>query len=106
MKCCIFASWLFRRTKWLIKEDVVPLLTPFRNAHIKRMPMPDQRQARCFNRRLSRYRIVVEHTFEHTKTYHAMGNIRRHPGCVQPAVVELATISAKTRIVSFADTIG
>ena len=30
--------------------DVVPFPTPFRNAQIRRMPMPDQRRARRFNR--------------------------------------------------------
>ena len=43
---------------------VAPLLTPFRAAQIRRMPLHDQRLARRFNRKLSKYRIVIEHTIK------------------------------------------
>jgi hypothetical protein len=36
--------------------DVAPLLTPFRAAQIRRMPLHDQRLARRFNRKLSKCR--------------------------------------------------
>jgi hypothetical protein len=47
-----------------------PLLTPFRAAQIRRLPRDQQRLARRFNRRLSRCRIIVEHTIKHVKDYH------------------------------------
>ncbi|CAH3112659.1 unnamed protein product, partial [Porites lobata] len=39
--------------------DFVPLLTPFRAAQIRRMPMHQQRRARKFNRKLSQCRVIV-----------------------------------------------
>jgi hypothetical protein len=58
--------------------DVVPLLTHFRAAQIRRMPRHNQTRARRFNRRMSRCRIIVEHTFKHLKIYRAIGSIWRH----------------------------
>ena len=42
--------------------DIPPLLTPFRAAQIRRLLRHVQRMARRFNRRLSRCRIIIEHT--------------------------------------------
>ena len=52
--------------------DTPPLLTPFRKAQIRTLAIPDKRRARRFNRRLSRCRIVVEHSIKHLKTYTAI----------------------------------
>ena len=59
--------------------DVAPLLTPFRAAQIRRMPRPHQRLARRFNRKMSRCRIIIEHTIKHLKTYQAIDANWRHP---------------------------
>lgn len=81
--------------------DVAPLLTPFRAAQIRRMPRQDKRLARRFNSKLSKYRIIVEHTIKHVKTYQAVGSIWRHPRWFQPVVVELCTFLAQRHIVLF-----
>ena len=44
--------------------DVPPLMTPFRTAHIRRMPRHDKLRARRFNRKLSKCRILIEHTIK------------------------------------------
>lgn len=59
--------------------DVVPLLTPFRQHQIRRIPRHEKRLARRFNRKHSKYRITIEHTIKQVKTYKAMGSIWRHP---------------------------
>ena len=45
--------------------DTPPLLTPFCKAQIRTLAIPDKRRAQQFNRRLSRCRIVVEHSIKH-----------------------------------------
>ena len=55
--------------------DTPPLLTPFRKAQIKTLAIPDKRRARRFNRRLSRCRIVVEHSIKRLKTYAAVHGV-------------------------------
>jgi len=55
--------------------NIPPLLTPFRAAQIRRLPRNQQIMARRFNRRLSRCRIIVEHTFKHVKTYRSIGSM-------------------------------
>jgi hypothetical protein len=66
------------------------------------MAIPDQRWAPTFNRRLSRYRVIVEHTIKHLKTsYLAVGTIWRHPRWFQPVVVELATFLAQRHVVYY-----
>ena len=84
--------------------DFVPLLTPFRAAQIRRMPMHQQRRARKFNRKLSQCRVIVEHTIKYVKTYQAVGSLWRHPRWFQPVIVELCTFLAQRHIVLF-DTI-
>ena len=83
--------------------DIPPLLTPFRAAQIRRLPRHVQRMARRFNRRLSRCRIIIEHTIKHVKTYQAVGSIWRHPRWFQPIVVELCTFLAQRHVVLFDD---
>ena len=83
--------------------DIPPLLTPFRAAQIRRLPRHVQRMARRFNRRLSRCRIIIEHTIKHVKTYQAVGSIWRHPRWFQPIVVELCTFLAQCHVVLFDD---
>jgi hypothetical protein len=83
--------------------DVHPLLTRFRAVQIRRMAMHDQRRARRFNRRLSRCRVIVEHTIKHVKTYLAVGSLWRHPRWFQPVVVELASFLAQSHVVLFDD---
>lgn len=83
--------------------DIPPLLTPFRAAQIRRLPRHGQRMARRFNRRLSRCRILIEHTIKHVKTYQAVGSIWRHPRWFQPIVVELCTFLAQRHVVLFDD---
>ena len=53
--------------------DTPLLLTPFRKAQIRTLAIPDKRRARRFNLRLSRCRIVVEHTIKHLKTFYGFG---------------------------------
>jgi len=81
--------------------DVPPLLTPFRAAQIRRMGRLDQRRAQRFNRRLSKCRIIIGHTFKYIKTYRVAGSIWRHPRWFQPIVVELYTFLAQWHIVLF-----
>lgn len=81
--------------------DIVPLLTPFRAAQIRRMPRYDQRRARKFNHKLSKCRVIVEHTIKHVKTYQAVGSLWRHPRWFQPVVVELCTFLAQRHVVLF-----
>jgi hypothetical protein len=69
----------------------------------RRLPRDQQRLARRFNRRLSRCRIIVEHTIKHVKDYHAVGSIWRHPRWFQPVVVELCTFLARRHVVLFDD---
>lgn len=83
--------------------DIPPLLTPFRAAQIRRLPRHGQRMARRVNRRLSRCRIVNEHTIKHVKTYQAVGSIWHHPRWFQPIVVELCTFLAQRHVVLFDD---
>ena len=83
--------------------DIPPLLTPFRAAQIRCLPGHVQRMARRFNRRLSRCRIIIEHTIKHVKTYQAVGSIWRHPRWFQPIVVELCTFLAQRHVVLFDD---
>ena len=84
--------------------DFVPLLTPFRAAQTRRMPMHQQRRARKFNRKLSQCRVIVEHTIKYVKTYQAVGSLWCHPRCFQLVIVELCTFLAQRHIVIF-DTI-
>jgi hypothetical protein len=83
--------------------DVPPLMTPFRTAQIRRMPRHDKLRARRFNRKLSKCRILIEHTIKHMKTctYQAVASIWRHPRWLQPIVVELCTFLAQRHIVWF-----
>jgi hypothetical protein len=81
--------------------DVPPLMTPFRTAQIRRMPRHDKLRARRFNRKLSKCRILIEHTIKHMKTYQAVASIWRHPRWFQPIVVELCTFLAQRHIVLF-----
>ena len=48
--------------------DIPPLLTPFRQTQIRRMNRFDQYQAGSFNRKLSKCRVLVEHTIKDMKT--------------------------------------
>lgn len=81
--------------------DRPPLVTPFRTTQICRMARADQRRARIFNQKLSKCRIIVEHTFKHVKTYRAISTIWRHPRWFQPIVVELCTFLAQRHVVLF-----
>lgn len=81
--------------------DRPPLVTPFRTTQIRRMARADQRRARIFNQKLSKCRIIVEHTFKHVKTYRAISTIWRHPRWFQPIVVELCTFLAQRHVVLF-----
>lgn len=83
--------------------DVVPLLTPFRAAQIRPMLRHHQRLARRFNRKMSKCRIIIEHTIKHLKTYQAIGTIWRHPRWFQPVVVELCTFLGQRHVVLFND---
>ena len=83
--------------------DVVPLLTPSRAAQIRPMPRHHQRLARRFNRKMSKCRIIIEHTIKHLKTYQAIGTIWRHPRWFQPVVVELCTFLGQRHVVLFND---
>lgn len=83
--------------------DIPPLLTPFRAAQIRRLPRHEQRMARRFNRKLSRCRMIIEHTIKHVKIYQAVGSIRRHSRWFQPIVVELCTFLAQRHVVLFDD---
>lgn len=78
-----------------------PLLTPFRQPQIRRMNEIEQRQARRFNRKLSKCWLLVEHTNKHMKTFQAIGSIGRHPRWFQPIVVELCTFIAQRHVVLF-----
>ena len=49
--------------------DVPPLLTPFRAAQIRRLGRLDRQRARRFNRRLSKCRIIIEHTIKYMKSW-------------------------------------
>ena len=53
----------------------IPLLAPFRTYQIRRIAIPEQRQARTFNRRQSRCQVIVKHTIKYPKTYLAVGSI-------------------------------
>ena len=77
-KCCSLIGYAVYKPLSLLPPDVVlladkgygdipPLLTSFRAAQIRRLPRPEQRMARRFNRRLSRCRIIIEHTIKHVK---------------------------------------
>ena len=83
--------------------DIPPLLTPFRAAHIRRLPRHGQRVARRFKRKLSRCRIIIENTIKHIKTYQTVGSIWRHPRWFQPIVVELCTFLAQRHVLLFYD---
>ena len=83
--------------------DIPPLLTPFRQTQIRRMNRFDQYQAGSFNRKLSKCRVLVEHTIKHMKTYQAVGSLWRHPRWFHPVVVELCTFLAQRHIVLFDD---
>ena len=83
--------------------DVAPLLTPFRAAQIRRMTRHHPRLARRFNHKMSKCRIIVEHTIKHLKTYRGIGTIWRHPRWFQPFVVELCTFLAQRHVVLFYD---
>lgn len=71
--------------------DIPPLLTPFRAVQIRRLPMNQQRLARRFNHRLSRCRIIVEHTFKPVNTYHSIGSVWRHSDSCCRAVYILSS---------------
>ena len=81
--------------------DVPPLLTPFRAAQIRRLGRLDRQRARRFNRRLSKCRVIIEHTIKYMKSYRAVGSIWRHPRWFQPVVVELCTFLAQRHVVLF-----
>lgn len=83
--------------------DVVPLLTPFRAGQIRRMARHDQRRARRFNYKMSKCRIIIEHTIKHLKSYRSIGTIWRHPRWFQPLVVELCTFLFQRHVVLFND---
>ena len=63
--------------------DNPPLLTPFRQAQIRRMNRRDKRVARRFNRELSRKRVKIEHIVKNLKDFKCTTGIWRHPGCYQ-----------------------
>lgn len=83
--------------------DTNLLLTPFRTAQIRRLPRNEKILVRRFNRRLSRCRIIVEHTIKHMKTYQAVGSIWRHSRWFKPVVVELCTFLAQRHVGLFYD---
>lgn len=57
--------------------DVQPLLTPFRQAQIRRLGQRNRRRAVRFNRELSRKRVKVEHIFKYVKDYNSVAGIWR-----------------------------
>lgn len=81
--------------------DIEPLVTPFRQQQTRRMGVLQKRRAQKFNRRLGHYRVSVEHTIKHVKTYRAIGSLWRHPRWFQPIVVELCTFLAQRHIELF-----
>lgn len=84
--------------------DVPPLLTPFRQNQIRRMPNNrEKRKARRFNRKLSTKRVSVEHIFKHLKEYKCVTGIWRQPRWFFPVVIELCTFLTERRISLFED---
>lgn len=81
--------------------DVPPLMTPFRTAQIRRMARHYKLRARTFDCKLSKCRILIEHTIKHMKTYQAVGSIWHHRRWFQPIVVEVCTFLAQRHIVLF-----
>ena len=90
----------FHRRKGCDEGDIVPFLTHFRAAQIRRMPRYDQRRARNFNSNLSKCRVIVEHTIKYLETYEAAGSLWRHPRWSQPVAVELYFSCAEAHILT------
>ena len=81
--------------------DNPPLLTPFRQAQIRRMNCRDKRVARRFNRELSRKRVKIEHVFKNLKDFKCTTEIWRHPRWLLPSVIELCTYLTERRLTLF-----
>ena len=82
--------------------DHPPLLTPFRQAQIRRMRNNrERRTARKFNFELSRKRVKVEHIFKHLKDYKCTTFIWRHPRWMLPMVIELCIFLTERHISLF-----
>lgn len=81
--------------------DVQPLLTPFRQAQIRRLGRRDRRRAVHFNRELSRKRVKVEHIFKYLKDYNCVAGIWRQERWFLPIVVELCVFLAERHITLF-----
>ena len=86
--------------------DDPPLLTPFRQAQIRRVRTNrEKRKARRFNRELSRKRIKIEHIFKQLKDFQCVSSmsIWRQERWLLPVVIELCTFLTERRISLFED---
>ena len=83
--------------------DVPALLTPFRQAQIRRLGRRQRNKARKFNREHSRKRIKIEHVFKNVKDYKCTSGIWRQPRWLLPTVVELCTFLTERRLQLFED---
>ena len=81
--------------------DTAPLLTPFRQAQIRRLGHRQRNKARKFNREHSRKRIKIEHIFKNLKDYKCTTGIWRHPRWLLPTVIELCTFLTERRLTLF-----
>lgn len=71
--------------------DVPPPLTPLRARQLRRVNRNQERQARTFNQKLFKCRVIDEHIVKHMKTYQVTRSLWHHPRWFQPVVVELCT---------------
>ena len=77
------------------------LLTPVRAGQMHLLGRRGRRQARKFNRALSKRRVKVEHVIKEVKTFKAVSQIWRLPCWLMPVCVELATMLAQRRLKLF-----
>lgn len=66
-----------------------PLITPFSAAQILRRPLQERAVCRRFNRKLSKRRMIVEHTIRNVKLFRVIGTLYRHPRRTVVTIVEL-----------------
>ena len=74
-----------------------PLVTPFSAAQILRKPLNERPMCRRLNRKMSKRRIVVEHTIRNLKLFRVIGTLYRHPRRKVVMIVEICAGLAHRR---------
>ena len=83
----------FPADTYLLADKIYPsryhLITPYSAGQILQRPLNERAACRRLNRRISKRRIVVEHTIRNLKLFRVIGTLYRHPRRKVVMIVEI-----------------